>query len=146
MKSPTNISGVKDAKHQKATFCATVTLLASEKPELLAIIPLKADPNAIATRIKVGMDAEAWARSVSGTFAMIRLDTKLQDIPKPIPIMKEKREITQRGPTGMAYTNPSIEILTKTEPILISIGSKRSLNPEVIIAVRVHAKDSSAII
>ena len=31
--SPTNISGMKAAKHQNATFCATATLLASEKPE-----------------------------------------------------------------------------------------------------------------
>jgi len=33
VKSPTNISGMKAAKHQNATFCATTTLLFSEKPE-----------------------------------------------------------------------------------------------------------------
>ena len=31
--SATNISGMKAAKHQNATFCATAKLLASEKPE-----------------------------------------------------------------------------------------------------------------
>ncbi len=109
------------------------------------MIPLKADPRAIATRIKVGIEAEAWVFSVSVTFAMMRLDTKLQDIPKPIPMMTEKREINQRGPLGMAYTIPSIEILINTDPNLIRVGSMRSLNPEVKTAVRVQAKDSRAI-
>ena len=66
------------------------------------MIPLRAEPRVIATRIKVGMEAEAWVRSVSGTLAMMRLDTKLQDMPKPIPMMTENRAITQRGPSGMA--------------------------------------------
>ena len=109
------------------------------------MIPLKADPRAIATRIKVGIEAEACVRSVSGTFAIMSLDTKLHDIPKPIPMIIEKSEINQRGPEGIAYTNPNIETLIKTDPILISLGSKRSLNPDVKIAVRVQAKDSSAI-
>ena len=109
------------------------------------MIPLKAEPRAIARRKKVGMDAEAWVRSVSGALAIIRLDTKLQDIPNPIPMMADKSPITQRGPAGITYTRPSIETLIKTDPILISLGWMLSLNPEVRIAVMDQAKDSSAI-
>ena len=109
------------------------------------MIPLKAEPRAIARRKKVGMEAEAWVRSVSGALAIIRLDTKLQDIPNPIPMIADKSPITQRGPAGITYTRPSIETLIKTDPILISLGWMLSLNPEVRIAVRDQAKDSSAI-
>ena len=66
------------------------------------MIPLRADPNAIDTRMKVGIDADAWARSASETLAMMRLDTKLQDMPKPMPIMLESRAINQSGPEGIA--------------------------------------------
>ena len=66
------------------------------------MIPLRADPNAIDTRMKVGMDADARLRSASETLAMIRLDTKLQDMPKPVPIMVENRAINQSGPEGIA--------------------------------------------
>ena len=86
------------------------------------MIPLKAEPRAIARRKKVGMDAEACVRSVSGALAIIRLDTKLQDIPNPIPMMTDKNPITQRGPAGIANKRPIIEILMKTDPILISLG------------------------
>ena len=86
------------------------------------MMPLKAEPRAIARRKKVGMEAEAWVRSVSGALAIIRLDTKLQDIPNPIPMMADKNPITQRGPEGITYTRPSIETLIKTDPILISLG------------------------
>ena len=86
------------------------------------MIPLKAEPRAIARRKKVGMEAEAWVRSVSEALAIIRLDTKLQDIPNPIPMMADKSPITQRGPAGMTYTKPSNEKLMKTDPILISLG------------------------
>ena len=102
VKRPTTINGTKAAKHQNATFCATSTLLSSENPEKLAMIPLRADPNAIDTRMKVGIDADAWARSASETLAMMRLDTKLQDMPKPMPIMLESRPINQSGPEGIA--------------------------------------------
>ena len=102
VKTPTTIKWKKAAKHQNATFCATSTLLSSENPEKLAMIPLRADPNAIDTRMKVGIDADAWARSASETLAMMRLDTKLQDMPKPMPIMLESRAINQIGPEGLA--------------------------------------------
>ena len=62
------------------------------------MIPLKAEPSAIATRMKVGIEAETWVLSDSGTFAMIRLLTKLQDIPKPVPIITESMPIAQSGP------------------------------------------------
>jgi len=45
------------------------------------MMPLRADPNAIDTRMNVGMDADALVRSASETLAMMRLDTKLQDMP-----------------------------------------------------------------
>ena len=102
MKSPTRINGTKAAKHQNATFWATSTLLSSENPEKLAMMPLRADPNAIDTRMNVGMDADALVRSASETLAMMRLDTKLQDMPKPVPIMVESRAINQSGPEGIA--------------------------------------------
>ena len=86
------------------------------------MIPLKAEPRAIDRRKKVGMEAEAWVRSTSGTLAMMRLDTKLQDIPNPIPMINDKSPITQIGPSGMTNTRPSIEILINTDPILISLG------------------------
>ena len=86
------------------------------------MIPLKAEPRAIARRKKVGMEAEAWVRSVSGALAIIRLDTKLQDIPNPIPMMADKSPINQIGPAGITYTRPSIETLMKADPILISLG------------------------
>ena len=108
------------------------------------MITLRADPRAIATRIKVGIEAEPRVRSASGTFEMMRLETKLQDMPKPIPMIAAKSAINQRGPAGMAYIKPNIETLTKTAPNLISLGSRRSLNPEVKIAVIVQPKDSSA--
>ena len=66
------------------------------------MMPLRADPTAIDTRMKVGMDADAWVRSASGTLAMIRLDTKLQDMPKPTPMQVANRAINQSGPAGMA--------------------------------------------
>jgi len=66
------------------------------------MMPLRADPNAIDTRMNVGMDADAWVRSASETLAMIRFDTKLQDMPKPMPIMVESRAINQSGPEGIA--------------------------------------------
>ena len=81
MKRPTSISGTKVVKHQNATFFATSTLLPSEKPEKLAMMPLRADPNAIDTLMNVGMDADAWVRSASETLAIMRFDTKLQDMP-----------------------------------------------------------------
>ena len=59
VRRPTRINGTKAAKHQNATFCATSTLLSSENPEKLAMMPLRADPNAIDTRMKVGIDADA---------------------------------------------------------------------------------------
>ena len=101
-KRPTSISGIKAAKLQNPTFRATTTLLDSENPEKLAMIPLKADPNAIDTRRKVGIEPDARVRSVSGTLAMIRLETNVHDIPKPIPIKMASKAINQSGPEGMA--------------------------------------------
>ena len=66
------------------------------------MIPLSADPNAIATRRKVGIEPDARVRSVSGTLAIIRLETKVHDIPKPIPIKIASNAINQSGPKGMA--------------------------------------------
>ena len=66
------------------------------------MIPLRADPNAIATRRKVGIEPDARVRSVSGTLAIIRLETKVHDIPKPIPIKMASKAISQSGPKGMA--------------------------------------------
>ena len=66
------------------------------------MMPLRADPNVIAMRMKVGIEPDAWVLSVSGTLAMIRLETKLQDMPKPMPIMVENRAINQSGPEGIA--------------------------------------------
>ena len=99
---PTIINGTKAVKHQNATFWATSTLLSLENPEKLAMIPLKADPSAIETLMKVGIEADAWICSSSETFAMMRFETKLQDKPKPVPIMVENSAINQSGPEGIA--------------------------------------------
>ena len=80
------------------------------------MIPLKADPSAIATRMKVGIEAETWVLSDSGTFAMIRLLTKLQDIPKPVPIITESMPIAQSGPTGITNTRATVVILISKAP------------------------------
>ena len=66
------------------------------------MIPLMADPKAIAIRMKVGIDPDVFARSVSGELAMILFETKLQDMPKPMPMKVESKAINQSGPFGMA--------------------------------------------
>ena len=89
------INGRNENKHQKATFLATNILLSSENPEKFAIIPLKADPSAIESRMKVGIEPDAWTLSFSGNADIILLDTKLQDIPNPIPIIAENIPIKE---------------------------------------------------
>ena len=108
------------------------------------MMPLNAEPRAIATRMKVGMEAETCVRSVSGTLAMMRLLTKLQDIPYPMPITMESTPIAQRGPTGITKTRATVVMLIRIAPLRIKPGSKRSLAPEDTIAVTVHPKDSRA--
>ena len=108
------------------------------------MIPLNAEPSAIATRMKVGIEAETWVLSDSGTFAMIRLLTKLQDIPKPVPIIMESMPIAQSGPTGITNTRATMVILISKAPLRIRKGSSCSLKLEEIMAVTVHPSDSRA--